>query len=164
MTDVEPYDPDVVPSLEQRVQQAERRAAAIRLRNTGASLARIVQVCTPRYEDEAHAARDIEEAIDELIRVPAAELVGRQQALIMDLTRACYKAACEGDTNSVEAIRRLMDHQAKLFGLYSPAKFRVSADDGKFNENAAALLADLQVSTAVEVPPTIDADQDWTEI
>ena len=162
MTDVEPYDPDVAPSLEQRVQQAERRAAAIRLRNTGASIARIAQ--TLHYDDEAHAARDIEEAIDELIRVPAAELVGRQQALIMDMTRACYRAAAEGDTNSVEAIRRLMDHQAKLFGLYSPTKFRVSADDGKFNENAAALLADLQVSTAVEVPPTIDADEDWTEI
>jgi DNA-binding transcriptional MerR regulator len=162
VTDVEPYDPDVAPSLEQRVQDAERRAAAIRLRNTGASIARIAQ--TLHYDDEAHAARDIEEAIDELIRVPAAELVGRQQALIMDMTRACYRAAAEGDTNSVEAIRRLMDHQAKLFGLYSPAKFRVQADDGQFNEKAAELLADLQVSTAVDVPPTIDADEDWTEI
>lgn len=157
MTDIEPYAP-----LEERVMRAERRTAAIRLRNCGASIAKVAQVL--KYDDEAEAAADIEDGLAELIAVPAVELVARQQAMIMDLTRAAYTAAANGDTNSIEAIRRLMEYQAKLFGFLSPTRFRVEAEDTRFSETAAALVADLGVATTIDVGPTADSNEDWTTI
>jgi hypothetical protein len=157
MTDVEPYDR--VGALEEQVRLAERRAGAVRLRNAGASIARVALALG--YADEAEAARDITTYLDDLLRIPASEMVARQQAIIMDMTRACYTDAMSGSVESVTAIRQLMDHQAKLFGLYAPTRHKVSAEDNSFSDSAARLIADLGVQVEAPAPPTIDADETW---
>jgi hypothetical protein len=145
--------------LEEELRRSEKRAAAIRLRNAGASLAKIA--LTLGYADSKAAGSDIDVGLRELILVPAGEMVGRQQQLIMDMTRACYTNAVSGDTDAVNAIRQLMDHQAKLFGLYAPSRHRVVTEEVNFAEEAASLMKDLGVDVAIDVPPTIDASDPW---
>lgn len=158
MTAVEPYDP--VAAMEEQVRLAERRASAIRLRNLGASVPKVALALG--YTDAAEAQADLIAGLREINMIPAAEMVARHQAIIMDLTRACYSNALTGDTNSVKAIRELMDHQAKLFGLYAPTRQRVAiGDDMDFTSNAATLLEDLGVSTVIDIGPTIDAGEPW---
>lgn len=154
MTDIEPFQ-----TLEQQVRRAERRAAAVRLRTTGASIPMIAQAL--KYGSVDEAALEITAYLDELIRIPASELVARQQSVIMDMMRAAYKQALEGDTASIKVVKDLMDHQAKLFGLNAPTRHAISADDTNFSHTAASLINELGISTTVEVPPTIDAEEPW---
>lgn len=157
MTDVEPYDRESI--LEQQIEKAERRAGAVRMRVCGMSLAHIAR--QHGYADEREAADDIRSYLDELLLIPASEWVARQAAVTMDMMRAAYKRALDGDTDAMKQIKDMMDHQAKLFGLYAPTRHKVSADDNNFSVTAASLIAELGIDTEVAMPPTIDASEPW---
>jgi hypothetical protein len=157
------YDPP--PSVEDemaaQVRRAERRTSAVRLISSGVSLARIAQSCG--YADVTEAGRDIQEALADIRAVPLVQMQMRQVALTQDLIRAVLPTALGGDIDAVKATTGVMDHQAKLLGLYAPARIKHGLDDGSetFAQTAADLMTDLGVSVDVEVPPTIDADEDW---
>lgn len=157
MTDVEPYDRAAI--LEEQIAKAERRAGAVRMRICGMPLARIAK--EQGYVDERETADDIRAYLDELLLIPASEWVARQAAVTMDMMRAAYSRALAGDTDAMKQIKDMMDHQAKLFGLYAPTRHKVSADDNNFSVTAASLIAELGIDTEVAMPPTIDASEPW---
>lgn len=158
--DLDNYDPrERAARLDEELRRAERQTAAIRLRNAGASLAKIASACG--YADTTEAERDISAALAEIRAVPAADMVARQIALTQDLIRGVMSAAMRGDVDAVKATVGVMDHQAKLLGLYAPTRHRIAADDSAFAETAADLMHEMGVRVEPDLPPTIDAGEPW---
>ena len=160
MTDIEPLDVAArAAALEAEIRDAERQTAAVRLSNAGVSLAKITQQLG--YADPAEASRDIAAALREIRTASVADMRARQVHLTKDLLRAIMTTALSGDVDAINATRGVMDHQAKLLGLYAPTRHRVAADDSDFAENAATLISEMGVTIEVPVPPTPDSGEPW---
>ena len=118
----------------------ERRMRALTMRNAGATYAKIaeqfgVSTLTVR--------KDVRLALREVISETAEDMVARQRGILLDMTRANYPAALQGDLGAQSAIVKCLEHEAKLFGLYAPTRVNVGVSDTEFAAQAAELIAAL---------------------
>lgn len=118
----------------------ERRMRALTMRNAGATYAKIaeqfgVSTLTVR--------KDVRLALREVISETAEDMVARQRGILLDMTRANYPAALQGDLGAQSAIVKCLEHEAKLFGLYAPTRVSVGVSDTEFAAQAAELIAAL---------------------
>lgn len=139
----------------------ERRMRALTMRNAGATYAKIaeqlgVSTLTVR--------KDVRLALREVISETAEDMVARQRAVLLDMTRANYPAALQGDLGAQNAIVRCLEHEAKLFGLYAPTRVAVGVSDTEFAAQAAELISALGLEPPAELarvlpgPEVIDAE------
>lgn len=139
----------------------ERRMRALTMRNAGATYAKIaeqlgVSTLTVR--------KDVRLALREVIAETAEDMVARQRAVLLDMTRANYPAALQGDLGAQNAIVRCLEHEAKLFGLYAPTRVAVGVSDTEFASQAAELITALGLEPPAELarvlpgPEVIDAE------
>lgn len=115
----------------------DRKMRALTLRNAGATYARIAETLNIT---EIRARKDVQQAIKEVVRLPVDQMVDRQRAILLDITRRNYQAAMDGDREAQGVIIRCLEHEAKLYGLYAPARVAIGISEAEFGQQAADLL------------------------
>ena len=118
----------------------ERRAKALTMRNAGATFPRIAEQLGI---SEAQARKDVRKMIAEVVQLPVDQMVERQRAILLDITRVNYPAAMGGDREAQAVLLRVLEHEAKLYGLYAPTRVSVGISESEFANQAAELLAAL---------------------
>lgn len=118
----------------------ERRLRALTMRNAGATFQRIAD---QMGLSAATVRNDVRMALREVVSETAEDMVARQRSILLDMTRSLYPNALQGDLDAQKQIIRILDHEAKLFGLYAPTRVNVGVSDTEFAEQAAELIAQL---------------------
>lgn len=113
---------------------------ALTMRNAGATFPRIAEQLGI---SEAMARKDVRKAIAEVVQLPVDQMVERQRAILLDITRVNYPAAMSGDREAQAVVLRVLEHEAKLYGLYAPARVNVGISESEFGAQAAELLLAL---------------------
>lgn len=137
---------------EMEIAAAERRVAAIRLRNAGASVA---QVADKLGISRQQAQDDIATGLREILRSPAENLIANQQAIVRDVIRAMYAGMAAGDPKASAQVMKALEHQSKLFGLFAPVRVAVTLSDEDFAATAARLMREIGEGQAG--PPVLEA-------
>lgn len=132
-----PDGPEAVP---EDAQLWEKRMQALTMRNAGATWARIAET----YQISPDRAKNwVRKAMQEVVKLPVDQMVDRQRAILLDITRRNYPVAM-GDSEAARdaqgVIIRCLEHEAKLYGLYAPARVAVGISENEFGQNAAELL------------------------
>ena len=148
----------------------ERRMKSLTMRNAGATFPRIAEQLGI---SEKLARIDVRKAIAEVVRLPVDQMVDRQRAILLDITRVNYPAAMSGDREAQAVLLRVLEHEAKLYGLYAPARVNVGISESEFASQAAELLAVLGTDPLRELAgePPIDVElvepgdpSDWSNL
>lgn len=139
----------------------ERRMRALTLRNAGLTYAKIGD----QQGTNAKLARhDVRMALREVISETAEDMLARQRSVLADLQRAHYPAALQGDMAATAAVLKCLDHEAKLFGLFAPARVAVGVTDTEFAAQAVELITALglqplpELDRALRKHETIEAE------
>lgn len=118
----------------------ERRMKALTLRNAGYTFA----VIAAQLGISATVVRaDVRLAMREVLSETVEEAVARQVSVLRDMQHGAYSGAMTGDKDSIMAIVRCLEQEAKLKGLYAPARLAVGISDVDFAEQAAVLFEKL---------------------
>lgn len=118
----------------------ERRMKALTLRNAGYTFA----VIAAQLGVSATVVRaDCRLAMREVLSETVEEAVARQVSVLRDMQHGAYSGAMTGDKDSIMAIVRCLEQEAKLKGLYAPARLAVGISDVDFAEQAASLFEKL---------------------
>jgi hypothetical protein len=153
------------------IARSERRAKVIRMVNAGVPYSKIAESLGISPQT---VARDVNMGLQEMLAEPVTDLIARQSTIIRDLRRANYGLAMQGDKDAAATILKSLDHEAKLFGLYAPARVAVGVDSTNFAADVAKLMeavgidppedlaaeASLGELAELEGPIVIDADVD----
>lgn len=120
----------------------ERRAKALMLRHAGLTYT----VIGERLGISAAVARkDVRAALREVTADTKADMVARQRSILLDLTRAHYAAAIDGDIDATKMVLSTLDHEMRLLGLAAPTQVSVGVSDEDFARRAASLIASLDL-------------------
>ena len=140
----------------------ERRMKALTMRNAGATFARIAEELGV---SEMQIRKDVRKAIAEVVELPVDQMVSRQRAILLDLTRVNYPAAMRGDRDAQSTLLKVLEHEARLYGLYAPARVNIGISEAEFAQQAAELLQALGTEPLKElaglqheVPPPLDVE------
>lgn len=118
----------------------ERRIKALTMRNAGATFIRIAEQLGV---SEKQARNDVRKAVQEVVQLPVDQMVERQRAILLNITRVNYPAAMSGDREAQAVLLRVLEHEAKLYGLYAPARVNIGISESEFALQAAELLQAL---------------------
>lgn len=130
----------------------ERRMRALTLRNAGLTYAKIGD----QQGTNAHTARnDVRVALREVLNDTAEDMLARQRSVLADLQRAHYPAALQGDRDATTAVLKCLEHEAKLFGLFAPARVNVGVTDTEFAAQAVELITALGLQPMPELERTL---------
>lgn len=112
------------------VKVAERRADAINLRRMNLSFQKIADTLGPRYNmpkySRADAYHDVQYGLDAIVEEPARELLAEELSRLAVADAALMPLVSQQNIPAILAMIRVMDHRAKLRGLYSPIKHDLS--------------------------------------
>ena len=135
---------------EGRMKLNELKAAAIRLRNFGATLGTITDTLGLDTEDMAETL--LMTGLRELVSDDADALRARQQAVLNDIKRAMYPNMTTGDKDAAGTLLRVLDHESKLHGLQAPQKVRIGLDHEAFTTTVDEDMRALGVHPQMDVP------------
>ena len=129
----------------------ERRREALELRKAGASYEQIAKKLD--YADKSNARRDIAEAIKDIIREPAEEVLALELGRLDAMFLGCFGKAKSGDAAAIDRAIRIMDRRAKYLGLDAPVEtsVEVKSDSRERILNLLKVLAATGIG-AGEVP------------
>jgi len=136
---------------------------ALTMRNAGATFPRIADQLGV---SERQARNDVRKAIAEVVQLPVDQMVERQRAILLDITRVNYPAAMSGDRDAQAVLLRVLEHEARLYGLYAPARVNVGISESEFAAQAAELLQVLGTEPLRELagePPLPPLDAELAE-
>jgi hypothetical protein len=116
---------------------AQRKGAALELRTLGLNYREVYEMMRARYPgdllpstyDERYVWRDIH---DEMNRIRTENTETAIHVKVLELNRldqlqaAIMSSAMRGDAKAVSAALKIMDHRAKLLGLYAPSQVKVN--------------------------------------
>jgi len=119
---------------------SERKAYAMKLRTAGLNYREIHQEMIKRYGkdalpstyDERYAYRDVKAELD---RLRSSSLDTAQDLRLLELDRldqlqtAILGDALAGNLKAVDRVLKIMDHRAKLMGLFAPSKSQLEVSD-----------------------------------
>lgn len=136
----------------------EKRMKALTMRNMGGTWAQIGRAFSI---SEDRAKRWVRDATKEVVKLPVDQMVDRQRAILLDITRRNYPIAM-GDSDAARdaqgVIIRCLEHEAKLYGLYAPARVAVGIGEAEFGQNAAELLAAVGFGPLAELAGVSQAE------
>lgn len=121
----------------------EKRMHALTMRNMGAVYPAIAQALGV---SEDTARNYVQIAIREIVTVPVDQMVDRQRAILLDITRQNYPTAMSPTANLDDKLAcqsmllRVLEHEAKLYGLNAPTRINVGISEQQFGAQAADLL------------------------
>lgn len=141
----------------------EKRMQALTMRNAGATWARL-GATFGISEDRAKSW--VRKAMQEVVKLPVDQMVDRQRAILLDITRKNYPVAMgdnrEEALSAQSVIIRCLEHEAKLYGLYAPARVAVGISENEFGQNAAELLAAVGLAPLAEIAGVSQAQLEAT--
>ena len=126
----------------------ERQLRALTLRNAGATYR---QIAEKTGVSTATARKDVSSALRDVVSETAEDLIARQRAILLDLTRANYAAAASGDIDAARLLIAVMEREARLFGLDAPTRVSVGVSDVEFAERTASLIQSLGLQPPKEL-------------
>lgn len=113
----------------QRLIEANQKAAdAMTLRIAGATYQQIADKLN--YADPSGAQKAVERAMQRTIQEPADQLRQLELERLDKLWLGIYPKASQGEPVLVDRAIKIMDHRAKLLGLYAPVKQAATNPDG----------------------------------
>jgi len=130
----------------------ERRMRAVTMRNAGRTYQQIAEALSAAGTPVSVATvrKDVSKAYKEIIGEARDDMIARQRSILFDFQRANYLDAINTDPERSEEriaaqkmIVNMMDHEAKLFGLYSPQRVSLGISDTEFAEETARLISEL---------------------
>ncbi len=154
----DPFDPedhDFDPKVIAAQHRAERRVTAIRMRHVGATYQAIAEqlgVSVPT------AVRDVQAGLKEIMKEPAEEMIANQRVAIRDMRKALYVAMLGGDKDAISSMLKALDHEAKLFGLYAPARVNVGVNDEEFALTAVKLMREIGITPPAQLQAKVTAE------
>lgn len=101
----------------------ERRQRALNMRAAGATVTAIAQKLGV---DKSTISRDITDALKDIKKEAADTLRDLQRKTLLDARMALWPAVKRGDVPSINSLRGLLEHEAKLLGLYAPTQAEVT--------------------------------------
>lgn len=144
---------------EGRMKVNELKAAAIRLRNFGATLSTIADTLGLDSEDTAEHL--LTTGLRELVADDADTIRARQQATLNDIKRAMYPNMTQGDKDAAGTLLRVLDHEAKLHpGVLAPQRVRIGMDQEAFTTTVDEDMRALGVHPQMDVPLD-EGDETW---
>jgi hypothetical protein len=138
----------------------ERRMRAVTMRNAGRTYAQIAEALSNAGTpvSVAQVRRDVQKAYKEIIGEARDDMIARQRSVLFDFQRANYLDAINSDPDrsderavAQKLILSAMDHEAKLFGLYSPQRVSLGISDTEFAEETARLIGELGLQPPKEL-------------
>lgn len=147
-------------AIEAEIANTELCVSAIRLRNAGAS---VPQIADKLNITPARVSTVITTGLREIMREPAEELIANQQAIIRDVVRAMYGPMAKGDIGATKQLMQALDHQSKLFGLYSPSRVQVGITDEDFSVTASQLMQEIGIIEQDPLPEITDGADGWVD-
>lgn len=120
---------------------AEKQKRALELRIAGMNYRQVAEAAG--YASPGAAHRAVREALEAIPREAAKELLALQNEQLAMLRVALVQEARRGDPNAIDRFLKVMDHEAKLNGLYT-----ATLEDA-VPEVAAALAGFLAAAKAV---------------
>lgn len=152
--DVEPFlTPDELAEQRRRlteIERAERRALAITLRTEGKTMTEIASRCGVHVST---TIRDIELGVQTILTEPVEQMVAIQRVVIAKM-RASLMHGITYDKDAQKNMIKLLEHEAKLFGLYSPQRISIGTGSEDMAVTAAKLMLELGIT-----PPKHLADK-----
>jgi hypothetical protein len=144
---------------EGRTKINEMRAAAVRLRNYGASVDLIADKLgvTPRDAETL-----IDSALRETMDESTEAMVARQQAVLNDMTRALYPGMLQGDPNSSGTLLRVLEYGGKLHGLPKQQRTSTAIDKDAAALDITGVLQELGYSSPQT--PIEEDETPWSNI
>ncbi len=107
------------------IERAERRGKALELRAAGATYEIIARNLS--YSSRGHAHRDIQQALEDIVKRPAEELLGEELNRLEKLLSGIWADARKGeDVAKTRAVLQILDMRAKYLGLYAPERVETS--------------------------------------
>ncbi len=106
-----------------RIEIADRQRQALTLRKAGVAYERIARECG--YAGPSGAYKAVQTALRKYVREPARELVQIECARLDEMLSALWPKVKAGDPRAVAAALAVMDHRAKLTGVYAPQKIDI---------------------------------------
>lgn len=135
-----------------RVKLSEITTAAIRLRNQGATPSRIADALGLT---EDGAASLLEAGLAALSIQDAAEVRGRQQAMIHDFYAALYPSLKGADEEmrmkAVSTMRGVMEYEGKLHGATAPTRLQIGMDQETFSTRVEEDLREIGIDPKMDV-------------
>lgn len=143
-----------------RVTLAELKAAAIRLRNFGASLSTIADKLGLHEED---AERVLSEGLREVLADDAEAVRARQQATLNDIRRAMYPAMAAGSETASGVLINVLKHESEIHGIKTPQRIQVGVDQEQFTTRVQEDMRELGMTAqALTPPPEDEEDEPWS--
>ena len=126
------------------IRSQDRQVHALELRRTGATYLQIAQALGVV---KGSAYRLVQEALVTTLREPAEAVRALELERLDLLTRKLETRISTGDDKAINTLLKVMDHRAKLLGLYAPVM--VQGPDG------------TALRFVVEVPTPASSISDW---
>lgn len=176
-----PFDSPKVPTVDDIAKAApasdetlwERRMRAVTMRNAGRTYQQIAEALSAAGTPVSVSIvrRDVLKAYKEIIGEARDDMIARQRSVLFDFQRANYLDAINSDPEHQEervAAQKLilsaMDHEAKLFGLYSPTRVSLGISDTEFAEETARLITELGLQPPKELTSALRGDVSQDDI
>jgi hypothetical protein len=141
-----------------RLQLAELKTGAMRLRNFGAAMSTIADKLGL---SETDAEFILTRALQEVMQDDAEQVRARQQATLNDIRRASYPGMEQGDTGSAGILLKVLDHEANLHGLKAPTRVRVGLDQEAFTSTVDEDMRALGIHPRMDVELNDVVDEGW---
>lgn len=135
----------------------ERRMRALTLRNAGGTFS---QIAAQLHISATVARADVRLALREVLSETTEDFIARQRSVLLDCQRGAYPGALSGDKDSIMAIVRCLEQEAKLLGLYAPVRQVVGISDVDFAEQAAELITKLKLQPPKELMQHVRSTKD----
>ena len=114
----------------QRLKVMLRRAKALELRRAGFTYEEIAARPELPYKgNTGRVAADMRELLNQVIEVPAKDVLGIELSRLDAMTQTLWKKCREGDLPSIDRLLRVMRHRQDLLGLAAPVRHEVVTKD-----------------------------------
>jgi hypothetical protein len=144
---------------EGRMKVNELKAAAIRLRNFGATLGTITDTLGLESEDIAEYL--LSTGLRELVSGDADSVRAGQQAVLNDIKRAMYPGMVAGGKDAAGVLMTVLRHEADIHpGVKAPARVRLGLDQDAFTTTVDEDMRALGVHPQMDVPLD-EGDAGW---
>jgi len=140
----------------------ERRMRVLTMRNAGATFTQIAdRVNAGRAElgqpllSVTTIRKDHAKALVDVVAASREELIAEHRSVLLDMRRAHYGAALNGDIDSTRLVLSTLEREARLFGLDAPTQVSLGVSDIDFSERMFTAITELGLEPPKEIADAV---------
>lgn len=126
----------------------ERRHEAVSLRNAGLTYE---QIGAHQGISPAQVRRDIELALRDYVEGHMDTMIAQHRSILADIRKANYPSMLSGNKDAAKTIIDGLTHEAKLLGMYAPARVITGVSEMEFSERFIELIEAISPDTLKEL-------------